>query len=89
MNRTVLLILIESRMQAAVKVQEVLTKFGCLIKTRLGLHDVGPNICAETGLIFLELFGEKNENNVRQGGLKEVGARKSISMDWTTLKIKQ
>lgn len=26
---------------------------------------------------------------VWQGGLKEVGARKSISMDWTTLKIKQ
>lgn len=72
MNRNVLLILIENRMQAALKVQEVLTKYGCSIKTRLGLHDAGPNLCASTGLIFLELIGEKKENENFESELSKI-----------------
>lgn len=36
----------------AVKVQEVFTKYGTQIKTRLGLHD---DICSSNGLILLEM----------------------------------
>jgi len=32
-------ILIPDRVKDAVKIQEALTKYGCSIKTRLGLHE--------------------------------------------------
>jgi len=57
MSKTVLLILIGNRKDAAVEVQKVLTAWGCLIKTRLGIHDGILDNCSEQGLIILELYG--------------------------------
>ena len=45
------------RVKEAIKVQDVLTKFGCSIKTRLGLHDVNDDVCSTNGIIILELCG--------------------------------
>ena len=39
MKKQILLILIGSRKESAVTVQKVLTAWGCMIKTRLGIHD--------------------------------------------------
>jgi hypothetical protein len=39
-------------------VQEVLTKSGCVIKTRIGLHDTHENSCSPNGLIIVELLGD-------------------------------
>lgn len=62
MSRNVLLVLIGKRNDTAVKVQQILTAWGCTIKTRLGLHyDVLEN-CSEQGLLFLELVGTKEQN---------------------------
>lgn len=58
MKKTVLLVLIGKRNDAAVRVQQVLTGWGCLIKTRLGLHDGVLDNCTEHGMLFLELVGE-------------------------------
>lgn len=44
----------------AAKVQELLTKHGCAIKTRLGLHEAG-NMCSSKGLIILEFVQGKEE----------------------------
>jgi hypothetical protein len=38
-----------------------LTKNGCRIKARLGLHEAGDNACANDGLIVLQPCGEKEE----------------------------
>ncbi|NLF43297.1 MAG: hypothetical protein GX587_11425 [Bacteroidales bacterium] len=54
-------IFIHDRNKEAGKVQGVLTKYGCSIKTRLGLHEVSDDFCASSGLILLELVGDKNE----------------------------
>ncbi len=43
------------------ELQAVLTKFGCTIKTRLGLHEVKDNYCSRGGLIILELTGSFEE----------------------------
>ncbi|MDM8533718.1 hypothetical protein QUF55_03340 [Clostridiaceae bacterium HSG29] len=51
--RTVMGIEIQNREESAVKVQELLTKHGCIIKTRLGLHEV-QNQCSASGFILLE-----------------------------------
>jgi hypothetical protein len=50
-----------NRVKEAIKVQDVLTKFGCSIKTRLGLHDVNEEVCSTNGIIILELCGSIDE----------------------------
>ncbi|MDD3716353.1 MAG: hypothetical protein PHT46_04520 [Candidatus Marinimicrobia bacterium] len=62
MKKSVLLILIGKRKESAVKLQQVLTAWGCLIKTRLGLHNGVMENCSESGLLFLELCGSDKDN---------------------------
>ncbi|MFH0771403.1 MAG: hypothetical protein V1933_02165 [Candidatus Omnitrophota bacterium] len=59
MGKTLLIILVANRSKSAVSVQKALTEFGCIIKTRLGIHDGVLTHCSNTGLIILELVGEK------------------------------
>lgn len=53
-------------------VQEVLSNYGCSIKTRLGLHDVSGNDCARSGLIILELVGESSKWDELKAKLEEL-----------------
>lgn len=55
---TIMAILQENRTETAVKVQDVLTKYGCFIRVRLGLHESGIDHCTNNGLILLQLCGE-------------------------------
>ena len=57
-----MIVKIGARSHQAPKVQECLTKYGCNIKIRLGLHETSPEYCAEDGLVILELTGKKEEN---------------------------
>jgi len=50
-----------NRAQTALDVQSALTKFGCSISTRLGLHEAGEERCSTGGLILLELTGAAEE----------------------------
>lgn len=59
MKKTVLIILVDNRKKTAVNVQKILTGWGCLIKTRLGIHDGVLDNCSDTGLIICELVGDK------------------------------
>ncbi len=52
---------ITDRVSEVSDVQAILTKFGCTIKTRLGLHEVKDDFCARSGLIILELTGNREE----------------------------
>lgn len=61
MTYQVVLIKIDSRATEAIKVQEVLTEYGCNIKVRLGLHEVTEDKCANDGLVVLEVGGDKAE----------------------------
>ena len=54
-------IYVSAREKAALQVQDILTKYGCSIKTRLGLHDTDDPYCGNCGLIILELTGDVNE----------------------------
>lgn len=55
---TILAIKVDGRTSNAVHVQEILTKFGCNIKTRVGFHEASADLCATDGIIILQLFGE-------------------------------
>jgi hypothetical protein len=47
--------------KGAEKIQNILTKYGCSIRTRLGLHDMDEEYSTETGLMLLELIGDMQE----------------------------
>lgn len=63
MKKVVLLVLIGKRKEAAVNLQKVLTAWGCIIKTRLGIHDGVLENCSEKGLLILELCGTNEQNH--------------------------
>lgn len=63
MEKTILLILVGKRKEAAVNVQKLLTAWGCLIKTRLGIHDGILDNCTDEGLIICELYGSKEQKD--------------------------
>ncbi len=49
---------LQNRTEDANKVQQLLTDFGCNIRTRVGLHEVDANYCSTGGIILLELVGD-------------------------------
>jgi len=55
----------------AAKVQDALTKNGCIINIRLGLHEI-RNVCADEGLILLYLCGAKKDVAVLKGDLRKI-----------------
>jgi len=63
MSKTILLILIGKRKEEAVKVQQILTAWGCIIKTRLGIHDGVLENCSDSGLLILELYSSKEQKD--------------------------
>jgi metal-responsive CopG/Arc/MetJ family transcriptional regulator len=67
----IMAVLINSRSKKAGEIQNIFTKYGCLIKVRLGLHEAG-NVCSEDGLIVLQLAGEKDQMVAFQNELKAV-----------------
>ncbi len=52
---TIIGIKISNRLESAISVQEILTKYGCAIKTRIGLHEEINGQCSQKGLILLEI----------------------------------
>jgi len=59
MKRIILGVSINSRMECVPQVQSILSQYGCIIKTRLGLHNVSENSCSSGGLLILEMFGDE------------------------------
>ncbi len=60
-KRTIVALIILNRDDVAVKVQKLLTAWGCMIKTRLGIHDGVLDNCTQTGLLILEMVGEDDK----------------------------
>ena len=68
----ILALLLAKRRNTAVEVQKVLTEYGCMIKTRLGIHDGVLDKCSDTGVIILELVGDKKEMQEFQNKLERI-----------------
>lgn len=47
-----------NRVNSATDFQAVTTKYGCSIKTRIGLHDVSNGVCSPSGVILIEFIGD-------------------------------
>ena len=54
MGKLIMGIKVSQRQETAKALQDVLTKNGCIINTRLGFHDASIEACSEQGYIVLE-----------------------------------
>ncbi|MCG0276033.1 MAG: hypothetical protein L5655_07725 [Thermosediminibacteraceae bacterium] len=71
-SKTIMAILQRDRTRSAPKVQEILTKYGCNIRVRLGIHDVDETHCSNEGLIILQLCGSDEETRRMERELNEI-----------------
>jgi hypothetical protein len=78
--RAVMAVMVDKRMKDAAKVQEALTKNGCIINVRLGLHEI-RNVCADEGLILLYLCGAKKAIAALKSDLRKVKGVKVKTME--------
>jgi hypothetical protein len=82
METTIMALSIEPRNVHAPEVQNILTKYGCIIKTRLGLHEVASDSCSQTGLILLHICSDPSEIKALEKDLLQV---KGVSVKHMTL----
>jgi hypothetical protein len=65
-------IFIKQRSHSVSLIQDVLTKFGCSIRTRLGINVSSQLNLPDAGLILLELIGDIREMDKLENALKEI-----------------
>lgn len=56
--KTIIGIKLSERTKVADQLQGVLSKYGCIIRTRIGLHDVDCGKCSDKGVILLEVIDD-------------------------------
>jgi hypothetical protein len=83
MEKTVVMgIQIETRTENAVEVQKLLTEYGCIIKTRLGLHETEKG-CSPTGLVLLVFASDAGGHiDVFERKLKAISGVKVNKMEF-------
>jgi hypothetical protein len=69
-KKSIVVIHMRRRRVAAAKVQKALTDYGCIIKTRLGIHDGVLDRCSDEGLILLEVVGALGKTRALEKALK-------------------
>ena len=57
---------VTQRVENVPGVQAVLTKYGCNIRTRLGIHDADGTSCSPSGLLLVDAFGAETEDFYRE-----------------------
>lgn len=73
MKKTIIMaVTIDGRDEHAPKVQQILTEHGCIIKTRIGLHETEEDSCSPKGLILLQIFAEKPDVEALENELTSV-----------------
>jgi hypothetical protein len=77
MKHTIFGIHITNRVENVPALQAALTKYGCNIRTRLGIHDADATSCSPSGLVLVDVFGAELEDFYREiQGLKGVGLQR-------------
>ena len=67
---TILGIKLNQRAQNSIRFQELLSQFGCSIRTRLGLHGAGADSCSPFGIILIEVVDDKDAEKIEQSLLE-------------------
>ena len=64
---------IPNRVSTSPVFQDIISKYGCIIKTRIGLHNNCSNICANYGIILLEIIDNSELIPLKKALLKIEG----------------
>ena len=72
---------VNHRVANAVGLQELLTKYGCNIRLRVGLHETNENFCADDGIIMLQVCGEKADLEAMLAALNAVEGIKAKMLE--------
>jgi len=76
---TIMALKITPRNIHAGEVQNILTKHGCIIKARMGFHEVSSDICSPNGLIILHINGSDEETDVLK---EELASIDGVTVDY-------
>lgn len=76
MLSSLMAIKIDGRIVKAPHVQEILTEYGCNIKTRIGFHETNEEHCSMDGVLILQLFGEEKRIS---GMMKDLDALEGVT----------
>jgi hypothetical protein len=68
------------RIKESGRTQMVLTKYGHIIKTRFGFHELSEEVASRVGLIILELTGNVKEWDLLEKELDEIGGIRMKTM---------
>ncbi|MGI6145469.1 MAG: hypothetical protein GX092_01445 [Clostridia bacterium] len=79
MVNKIISVVLEKRNEEAPSFQEILTKHGCIIKIRLGVHEIEG--CANKGLIILVVHGNQEEVDKLINDLKNEPTVKLNTLD--------
>ncbi len=58
MTVTIIGVSLENRLETSVEFQKIISKLGCQIRTRIGLHPSKDIVCLNRGIVLLEVRGE-------------------------------
>ena len=67
---TILGIKLPNRNNTSLEFQKILSEYGCIIKTRLGLHSLQGGFCTPYGIILLEIIDDKKLRELETALLK-------------------
>ena len=59
--KTIIGIKLDNRNESSVEFQQILSDFGCGIRTRIGLHDTHTDYCTNFGVVLLEVIDDTAE----------------------------
>jgi lipoate-protein ligase B len=81
-KKVLIAVRIGDRDSSAMKVQQALTKHGCNINVRLGLHDSeDDNVCSPCGTMILQLSCSKEDAKILVEDLCEIDSVKAQFID--------
>jgi hypothetical protein len=79
---TIIGLFIKDRIKESGKLQLVLSKHGCIIANRIGLHEVSEEKCSRNGIILLQLAGNEADCFNFENDLKEIGGIEIRKMEF-------
>ena len=58
---TIIGVKLTDRAESSIEFQQILTKYGCSIRTRIGLHHTENGVCTNNGIVLLDISEDAPE----------------------------
>ena len=78
---TIIGIKLTNRVELSNDFQNIISKYGCAIKTRIGLHSTCSSVCANWGIVLLEII----DANVKNPLMQEVSKLEDVKVQSMSL----